>query len=138
MAHDDRRRRTEKDEIEKTKGRVLLLFGRPPRTNAEKRKAVIYVLESASDGMFCSDGWIAQACFVSRSLVAAVRKELRREAQIAKAHDALSCAWHLAPETARKRFVDFEGRVVRTADDMLGALSSGRILGNISDDHGEG
>jgi len=139
MTHDDRRK-AEREEIERVKRKVLLLFGRPPRTNAEKRRAVNYVLEG--DGFGCSNGWIARACMVSRSLVAMVRKEAERDHQIGKARDALWCAWfnverawRLAPEAARKRFVDFESRAAAgPADDLLRALSSARVLNDIDAD----
>ena len=86
-----------------TSERVFLLFGRAPKTNAEKRRAVIHLLD---DPGLCnrSDAWIAQQCCVSRSLVVTVRKEREHVRQTETDLSTLWKAWSGANETARTRF----------------------------------
>ncbi len=90
----------------------MRLFGEPlRRTNAEKRRAVSYVL-SASARRPCSDEGVARACSLSRSLVAAMRREFKREQEIDKTYWALVRAWRDAPLAARRRFIDDEGALL--------------------------
>jgi hypothetical protein len=83
--------------------RVFLLFGHVPKTNAEKRRAVTHALDDL--GLWRQpDAWIAKQCFVSRSLVADVRKELERAQVEETAFLALMQAWSGANDAVRMRF----------------------------------